>query len=319
MTMSMMQMQTPEAEAPISRVASLPYGPGVDLQSVLKPSIDDEAALRRLWATDKSNSRLANPYVGLVDVFAAPASIRTTRARVISPDGSNLNTKYVCPLTEENRRKEGDACMVDSLDEFKKNWAIFTEGSLSQLLDWNNVIASGGSVLACLTPLPDEYPASDVDLFLWGMNAEQAEKKIVQIYEAVRDSVPWDVTCVRTKHTVSIHSQYPYRSIQIVLRLYSSPAEILAGFDVDAPCCAYDGTRVLASPRSIVAQMRQCNTIDVTRRSPSYEVRLTKYAARGYEVYVPTLERDLVDPTVGLPSPHRRPSLTYYNRYTNAP
>ncbi|KAF8999457.1 hypothetical protein BDQ17DRAFT_1328336 [Cyathus striatus] len=257
---------TPEAEAFISRVESLPSGPGVNLQSALKPSIEDEAALRRLWATDKSNTRLANPYVGLVDVFAAPTSIRTTRARVISPNGSNLNTKYVCSLAGENRRKEGEACMVDSLDEFKKNWAIFTEGSLSQLLDWNNVIASGGSVLACLTPLPDEvkgsrskravrkwyhttkYPASDVDLFLWGMNAEQAsyfaENKIVQIYEAVRDSVPWDVTCVRTKHTVSIHSQYPYRSIQIVLRLYSSPAEILAGFDVDAPCCAYDGARV---------------------------------------------------------------------------
>jgi hypothetical protein len=25
------------------------------------------------------------------------------------------------------------------------------------------------------------------------------------IYEAVRDTVPWDVTCVRTKHAISIH------------------------------------------------------------------------------------------------------------------
>jgi hypothetical protein len=38
--------------------------------------------------------------------------------------------------------------------------------------------------------------------------------------------------------------QYPYRCVQIVLRLYRSPAEILAGFDVDAPCCAYDGERI---------------------------------------------------------------------------
>ena len=35
--------------------------------------------------------------------------------------------------------------------------------------------------------------------------------------------------------------QYPYRPVQIVLRLYHSPAEILAGFDIDVPCCAYDG------------------------------------------------------------------------------
>jgi hypothetical protein len=83
-----------------------------------------------------------------------------------------------------------------------------------------------------------------------------------------------------------------------VLRLYSSPAEILAGFDIDAPCCAYDGNRVWMNPRAIVANMRQCNTVDMTRRSPSYEIRLAKYAARNFEVYVPNLRRLDVDPTV---------------------
>lgn len=94
-------------------------------------------------------------------------------------------------------------------------------------------------------------------------------------------------------------AQYPYRSVQIVLRLYHSPAEILAGFDVDTSCVAYDGSRLLANPRSLVAMMRQANTVDMTRRSPSYEVRLAKYAARGFEVYVPELRRGDVDPTVG--------------------
>jgi hypothetical protein len=132
------------------------------------------------------------------------------------------------------------------------------------------------------------YPTSDVDLFLWGMTPEQAEVKINAIYEAVRDSVPWDVTCVWTKHTVSIHceflfiiiltveritvdqknfssAQYLYHSVQIVLRLYSSPAEILARFDIDTPCCAYDGNRVWMNPRATVANMQQCNTVDMTR------------------------------------------------------
>ena len=82
------------------------------------------------------------------------------------------------------------------------------------------------------------------------------------------------------------------------MRLYHSPAEILAGFDVDAACVAYDGTCVLANPRSIVALMRQANTVDMTRRSSSYEARLAKYAARGFEVYVPELRRGDIDPTV---------------------
>jgi hypothetical protein len=72
------------------------------------------------------------------------------------------------------------------------------------------------------------FPTSDVDLFLYSLIPEKAEAKINAIYEAVRDSIPWDVTCIRTKHTVSIYSQYPYRAVQIVLRLYQSPAEGLA-------------------------------------------------------------------------------------------
>ncbi|KIK54450.1 hypothetical protein GYMLUDRAFT_63236 [Collybiopsis luxurians FD-317 M1] len=305
--------QNSEAQAFIDRILALPKGPGVSLEPALQPSIDDEAELRRLFATEKDHTRLKDPYVGLVDVFDAPPDIRLVRARVVK-DEEDLKAKHVMPLSSKDRKPEGAPAMVPSLEEFQKNWAVFSEGSLSQLADWNNVIAAGGSVLACLMPLPEEakvskramrkyyhasaYPTSDVDLFLWGLNPEQAEAKIIKIYEAVRDSVPWDVTCVRTKHTVSIHSQYPYRSVQIVLRLYSSPAEILAGFDIDAPCCAYDGSHVWANPRAITALMRQCNTVDVTRRSPSYEVRLTKYSSRAFEIYVPNLSRTDIDPTI---------------------
>jgi hypothetical protein len=62
------------------------------------------------------------------------------------------------------------------------------EGSLAQL-DWSNVVVAGGSVLACLLPVPETYkeskrtlrkwfhseayPTSDVDLFLWGLTAEE--------------------------------------------------------------------------------------------------------------------------------------------------
>ncbi|THH03941.1 hypothetical protein EW146_g10312, partial [Bondarzewia mesenterica] len=309
--------QNKEAQAFLSRVAQLPKGPGASLDPVLQPSLDDESDLRKLFATDKSNARLADIHVGLVDVFAAPTDIRTTRARVVKDTDTTadaLSAKFVMPLSEPRRRKEGAPAMVDDLDTFKKYWSVFTEGALSQLLDWNNVVAAGGSVLACLSPLPEAakatkrtmrkyyheaaYPSSDVDLFLWGLTPDEAEHKIIAIYEAVRDSVPWDVTCIRTKHTVSIHSQYPYRCIQIVLRLYKSPAEVLAGFDVDAPCCLYDGDRVWANPRAIVAMMRQCNTVDMSRRSPSYEVRLAKYSTRDFEIYIPNLRRDDIDPTI---------------------
>jgi hypothetical protein len=40
----------------------------------------------------------------------------------------------------------------------------------------------------------------------------------------------------------------------------------------------------------------------MTRRSPSYEVRLAKYASRNFEVYVPDLRRSDIDPTVRFSS-----------------
>ena len=58
------------------------------------------------------------------------------------------------------------------------------------------------------------------------------------------------------------------------------------------------GIKVWANPRAIAAMIRQCNTVDMSRRSPSYEVRLAKYSCRGFEVYVPNLKREDIDPTV---------------------
>jgi hypothetical protein len=189
--------QTLEAQKFISNISALPKDSPVSLDEVLKQSLDEEAEIRRLFATDPGNDRVKDSHVGLVDIFDAPQDIRTTRARVVRDD-FNLSEKYIMPLSEVRRRKEGSPAMVADLDEFKNNWTIFSENSLS-LLDWTNVVAAGGSVLACVTPVPesakeskralrkffhtDKYPTSDVDLFLYGMTSEQAEAKIISIYQ----------------------------------------------------------------------------------------------------------------------------------------
>jgi hypothetical protein len=101
-----------------------------------------------------------------------------------------------------------------------------------------------------------------------------------------------------TKNAITIASQYPTRHIQVVLRIYKSPSEILTGFDVDCSAAAYDGKQVWAAPRALTSYMTQSNTIDLTRRSPSYENRLSKYSHRGFEVYWPLLDRSKIDPTI---------------------
>ncbi|KDR82489.1 hypothetical protein GALMADRAFT_56751 [Galerina marginata CBS 339.88] len=165
------------------------------------------------------------------------------------------------PLPSHLRKRQGSLSIVPTVDEFKHNWRLFTHGILDNIC-WHNVVAAGGSVLACLEP------------FEGNATLQQKNRR--------------------------------YQPIQIILRLYLSPAEILAGFDVDSACFAFDGHCVWSNPRGLASCIRQANTVDLSRRSPSYEVRLAKYAERGYEVYLPSLLRQRIDPLIfHCPSPKR--------------
>lgn len=82
------------------------------------------------------------------------------------------------------------------------------------------------------------------------------------------------------------------------MRSYSSVSEILSGFDIDAAGGAYDGNQVYVTPRAIASFITQINQVDLSRRSPSYENRLSKYSHRNFEVYWPELDRSKVDPTI---------------------
>jgi hypothetical protein len=82
------------------------------------------------------------------------------------------------------------------------------------------------------------------------LDEESANKKLEEIYEAVCEGIPEKAIAFRSQHAITIVSKYPYRHIQIVLRLYKSPAEILMGFDVDCCSVGYDGKKVWTLPRA---------------------------------------------------------------------
>ncbi|KAJ3508217.1 hypothetical protein NLJ89_g5876 [Agrocybe chaxingu] len=310
----------------ISRFLATPGGAlPCDLDRILKPSLAAEAHLRLAFAAERdvSDPRLEDPHIGLLSLYDAPASLRIIRARSDPPNQYNpgrmgfqfrppchtVDDGYLFPLDPKYRRQSGDPAVAPDLTEFLCNWEAFTTNSL-RYMNWDNVVVAGGSVTACLLPynpaflnnrgesFSTHYPKADVDLFLWGLNEEQAKEKMVQIYEAIRKAAPWKTIVIRKKNTISIYSRHPFRVVQIVLRLYRSPSEILTGFDVDCACVAFDGTHIWANPRATMAFIRQANKIDVSRRSPSYEFRLAKYADRGFEVRYPSLDRTKIEPSV---------------------
>ncbi|PWN49381.1 hypothetical protein IE53DRAFT_388417 [Violaceomyces palustris] len=306
-----------ERQAFTKALLQIPVDKPID--PALGPAIARETELRKLFAqTCKGSSVLDDPHVGLVNVFSFENSPNSGPVmdpwRIHDRAIPSSDPQVVCKLEGDLRLKTGDAATCGSMAKFKKNFSIFTEDSLSQIQDWSNIVVAGGSVLAALAPLPagksesrrsirkyyteGAYCASDVDLFIYGLNQEEAEKKMDYIYKCILDAVAFDVTCIRTKNTVTIVTDFPTKHVQIVLRLYTSPAEILMGFDVDCCSVAYDGKNVWATPRAMGALMEQCNRIDMTRRSPSYEVRLIKYASRGFEIVCPGLNRERIDPTI---------------------
>ncbi|MCJ1282483.1 hypothetical protein MMC26_001806 [Xylographa opegraphella] len=211
------------------------------------------------------------------------------RARCLDNDAEN--EKYMFPLDSKERKPSGAPAIVPILKDFKQNFDLFSESSLVDL-DWNNVVAAEGS--RKILPSNSSIPSSDVDLFIYGLDASAALEKIKHIETHIRNSILAKTTTIRTKNAISIASQYPVRHVQIIARLYKSISEIFTGFDVDCSCFAYDGSQVYGAPRAIAAFITQTNIIDLSRRSQSYESRLSNYSRRRFEGYWPLLKRDRI-------------------------
>ncbi|KAL4998867.1 ankyrin repeat-containing domain protein [Aspergillus recurvatus] len=295
----------------IQHVASYPNTP---MPELVRPYNDYDAQLRKIFAQEPDHPAVADNLVNVVPLFDANGltDVRI-RARDLASESETIRSKYLMPLKDEHRKPTGAPAVISHIKDFQTHFNIFSESSLADL-DWNNVVAAGSAVATSLLPVPGEYsdskrglrqfyhekfaPASDVDLFLYGLTEEQAIEKIKQIERCIRDSILTEVSTIRTKNAITIVSQYPTRHVQIVLRRYKSIAEILTGFDVDCSCAAYDGSQVYLAPRAVGAYITQVNQVDLSRRSPSYENRLSKYSHRGFEVFWPDLDRSRIDPSI---------------------
>jgi hypothetical protein len=107
---------------------------------------------------------------------------------------------------------------------------------------------------------------------------------------------------MRSRGVITMHRLEPHEGIQetvqIVCRLYQAPAEVLTGFDCDSFCCGYDGTAVWALPRCLRALRTGTNLLNALHawpNRPTYEMRLGKYASRGFAIAIPGLDVGRID------------------------
>ncbi len=215
---------------PFLQLPSVPV-PHADLPAYLEKHADQpvaelfepyrkyESTLREVFAQEPSHLALTDPHIGVLPLFTEDTPKLRVRARNLAAESDEVKSRYIMPLPDTNRRPDGAPATVASIGDFQSNFAVFSEMALAGL-NWDNVVAAGSSVTSCLLPVPTEYaksrrslreyyheklcPASDVDLFLYGLTEEQAMEKIKQIEAAVRDSTMSETTTVRTKNAVTI-------------------------------------------------------------------------------------------------------------------
>ncbi|KAE8236147.1 hypothetical protein A4X13_0g9248, partial [Tilletia indica] len=180
---------------------------------------------------------------------------------------------------------------IRPLDEFLLAFDKFTDSLLTGL-DWRNVGAAGGSMLACLTE-PEFGPLlanSDVDLFIWGLSPTEAHDKLEDIIRIIRANAVNSASSYLLERTAGAVTFIPRssergRKIQIVLRIYANPAAVLASFDIDPATIFFDGAQVWLSLRAVRA-FRTGFTTTTGSISSSFGARIVKYATRGYGLLV---------------------------------
>lgn len=297
-------------ELPAEHCNFLEYCHGKPVEDVLGPYLDYESKMREIFAQQPYHPKIDS--LTIMSLFneedeETTVEIKAVARRIAIED----QEKLIMSSIEEYQSKMADIdlAVVPSLKEFRENFNEFSHSLLSKL-DWSNIVVAGGAATIPLLPKTEDgrskiyyqihAPTSDVDIFLYGMEESQAIEKIKSIVRSVAEILgkTVDLNVIRTKNAITILGTPPHRHVQIVLRLYRSISEILAGFDVDCACVAYDGKQVYASPRGLAACRTRINTVDLTRRSPSYENRLSKYASRGFGIYCPGLDRSQVSPII---------------------
>lgn len=135
------------------------------------------------------------------------------------------------------------------------------------------------------------WRSTDIDLFLTVRRPSEARSRIRKLLRAIVHALPAGVS-IRvspSRHALTLILPPPYRKIQIILRLYHSPEQVLLGFDLDVSSVLFDGKSVLASQRCVRALIRREILVDPTRQSTTLEDRLRKYASRGFRVAMPPM------------------------------
>lgn len=152
-------------------------------------------------------------------------------------------------------------------------------------IDLENVLVAGGCMASLIH---GNTRFEDVDMFIYGLDESEADARVTRLLEQIiaADQYSDDLQIRKNNYCITVTGSHTY---QIIFRLYKSIQEILDGFDLGSSCVGYDGKQVWLNERGKFSHENNCNVVDVTKRSTTFEARLRKYFNRGYSIVLPGL------------------------------
>ena len=193
---------------------------------------------------------------------------------------------------------------------FQDTLKRITKGTLDEL-DWSNTFMAGGMALTTLLHTDTDGDSKpevvdpDIDLYIYDLSPEDANNKVEHIYDVWKNNLPLNAQnhlVVKNAKTITLLPTYPHRRIQIVLKLLSSPTDILLNFDLDACAVGWDGSSVLMLPRFVRALETGYSVFSMDLiwghhlrdRRATQDCRVFKYADRGFGIrFLPSYARSL--------------------------
>ena len=271
-----------------------------------------------------------NPHIGLISIFEDDGALASmNQSHTEDPMGFSQILQRYGKLESEKMKLP---TTVPNLMTFRRHFEHQTFGfefltRLAPILNEKKILIAGGSVLRALTGSNSTEnfqtrrghllgKKGDIDIFVCTQDEVEATTIAGRIVHLITENRS-DFRVVRGSGVINIDFEPEdgeinwdifengaemrgNLTVQIVLRLYESPAEVLLGFDCDCCCVGFDGDRVWGLPRALRAIQYGTNILNPLHAWPSkasYEFRLVKYALRGYSISVPGLEAVDVDLT----------------------
>lgn len=162
-------------------------------------------------------------------------------------------------------------------------------------ISFENILIGGGAI----SSITFDRSVNDIDIFFYGLSPQQATNRMTTL---ISQLFPKRATFVKNKYCLTVITLS--MTVQFIFRCYTCVSQILHGFDIGSSAAGFDGEQVWLTEMGGLAFGAKVNVVDLSRRSPTYEKRLSKYCYRGFNIMFPGLDMNKLKNTQAIVFPN---------------